>query len=113
MHIPALPVPAGTGSAGILVLASRARRVVKAPFMIPRRLFSCCALVAFLLFPLFPLPVHAMPVPLRRPHLAALCAWNLASIGEQDFGNNGFIESDALYLVMGFGFTPGRSLRIQ
>lgn len=40
------------------------------------------------------------------------CAWNTASIGQERFGNRGYIDTDASYLLMRWGWLPGRSLRI-
>jgi hypothetical protein len=42
-----------------------------------------------------------------------LCAWPRGSIGQQRFGNAGYIDSDSLYLLMTFARLPGLSLRLR
>ena len=44
---------------------------------------------------------------------AGLCAWANASIGQKRYGDDGFIDTDALYLVTGSGFVQGHSIRLS
>lgn len=42
-----------------------------------------------------------------------LCAWPREAIGARRVGNVGFIDTQAVYLMGAFGYTPGVALRIQ
>lgn len=56
-------------------------------------------------------PIAMATAPAATP--IKICAWPRGAIGQQRFGNTGFIDTNGMYLITYFGYIAGRSLRIQ